>query len=91
MADSRYPYTYAADYIRGIAGYNENGTKLSRSDASQIRQVFSDILEFYGVGINDYMFACMLADRELQKEEWVNQKQAEEFLEQMRRKPHGAR
>lgn len=34
--DTRYPYTYAADYVRSLAGYGEQGTKLSRSDASQI-------------------------------------------------------
>lgn len=36
--DKRHPYTYAADFVRGLAGYNEHGTKLSRADASQILQ-----------------------------------------------------
>ena len=35
--DSRYPFTYSCDLIRAWAGHNENGTKLSRSDASTIR------------------------------------------------------
>lgn len=33
---SRHPYTYADDYVRHLAGYNETGTILSRSDASRI-------------------------------------------------------
>lgn len=41
---SRYPYTIADDFIRGIAGYGENGTKLSRSDASQILHAVADAI-----------------------------------------------
>ena len=48
--DSRYPYTYSADFIRQIAGmyFNDDGmplgTKLSRSDASQIASTIADAL-----------------------------------------------
>ena len=48
--DTRYPYTYSADFIRSIAGmhYNDDGsmygTKLSRSDASQIVHAIGDAL-----------------------------------------------
>ncbi len=34
--DTRYPYTYAADYVRILAGYRDYDPKLSRSDASLI-------------------------------------------------------
>lgn len=55
--DSRYPYTYAADYVRGLAGYGESGTKLSRSDASQVRQGIATAL-----GMDDEELAKRLAD-----------------------------
>jgi len=58
ITDTRYPYTYACDYIRGLAGNDENGTKLSRSDASQIRMGIAAAL-----GIDDAELACKLADR----------------------------
>lgn len=51
--DSRYPYTYAADLIRGVAGYGREGIKLSRADASEI--------------INAIAIATELDDRKTQK------------------------
>lgn len=57
IIDTRYPYTYAADFIRGLAGYNESGTKLSRSDASRIRQGIAKAL-----GMDDEELARTLAD-----------------------------
>lgn len=57
QSDSRYPYTYAADYVRGLAGYNAGGTVLSRSDACQIRQGFAKAL-----GMDDAELAQKLAD-----------------------------
>lgn len=57
--DSRYPYTYAADYVRSLAGYGEDGsTKLNRSDASRIR---SEIAA--AIGMEDAELARKLADR----------------------------
>lgn len=54
----KYPYTYAADYIRQIAGCNEFfNTKLSRSDASKIRQKIAKI-----IGIEDEELAKKLAN-----------------------------
>ena len=44
--DYRYPYTYAYDYIRCLAGYNENGTKLSRSDCARL---LDDICKFCNI------------------------------------------
>ena len=55
--DNRYPYTYACDLIRIRAGYGNSGTKLSRSDASQIRELFSKVLN-----IPDVEVANKLAD-----------------------------
>ena len=55
--DTRYPYTHACDLIRSKGGYNEHGVALSRGNASQIRQLFADVL-----GINDRVLAELLAD-----------------------------
>ena len=55
--DTRYPYTYAADYVRNLAGYGEQGTKLSRSDASHIRIGIATAL-----GMDDAELARKLAD-----------------------------
>jgi len=56
-ADSRYPYTYACDYVRELAGYGDHGTKLSRSEASKIRAGIAAAL-----GIEDEYLARKLAD-----------------------------
>jgi hypothetical protein len=61
--DTRYPYTYSADFIRSIAGMNFTddgrlqGTKLSRSDASQIVNAIGDAL-----GIDHKIMAEKIAD-----------------------------
>ena len=64
MTDSRYPYTYACDYIRGLSPiqYGE-GIMLSRSDASQIRQGIAQ-----AIGIDDHQLACKLADAFLKQQ-----------------------
>lgn len=54
---SRYPYTYAADYLRGFGGFDRRGTRLSRADASQVRQAVSKAL-----GLDDAEVAERLAD-----------------------------
>ncbi|MCY1407648.1 hypothetical protein D3C76_134810 [compost metagenome] len=58
--DSRYPYTYACDFIRSIAGYGEGGTKLSRGDASQILVHIAEI-----IGMPDEELARKIADHYL--------------------------
>lgn len=73
--DTRYPYTYACDLIRMLVGYNNKGTKLSRSDASSIRSFFSDILE-----LNDYEVASKLANYYLENEEKITEKATKEAL-----------
>ena len=57
MTDTKYPYTYAADFVRIMAGYGEHGSKLSRADASKIRQAISGAL-----GMDDAEVARKLAD-----------------------------
>lgn len=51
MNEDRYPYTYACDMLREIC------SKLSRYEASKIRQLFANILD-----INDEELANKLAD-----------------------------
>lgn len=61
-SDNRYPYTYACDYIRGVAGYDKGGTKISRGDASNIISSLSKILDM------DYKtLAGKTADAEINK------------------------
>lgn len=65
---SRYPYTYACDYLRTYGGYGEQGTNLSRGDASQIMKAVAAAL-----GMDDYhALACKLADFYIENEEMVN-------------------
>jgi len=79
MEDKRYPYTYAADYIRSIAGYNEQcSTKLSRSDASQIRQKISEILE-----IDDDLVARKIADYYLKNRDEIDNKSVDTVVKML--------
>lgn len=56
--DPRYPYTYASDYLRDITGKTTNGdAKLSRSDASKIREGVA-----LALGMDDAELARRLAD-----------------------------
>jgi hypothetical protein len=57
MSDSRHPYPYASDYVRILAGYGDHGSKLSRADASKIRQGISK-----AIGMDDAEMAAKLAD-----------------------------
>lgn len=54
---TRHPYTHACDLIRCLAGNGESGTKLSRLDASKIRQGIAAAL-----GMDDHELACKLSD-----------------------------
>ena len=81
MTDTRYPYTHAADFIRLIAGYGENGTKLSRSDASQIRSKIAEIIE-----MDDNLLACKLANYYLENREEIDNKSVNAVLEIFSRK-----
>jgi hypothetical protein len=75
----RYPFTYCADYIRTLAGYDEGGTKISRSDASNIRQTFCQIL-----GLDDVETAKKIADYYLENQDKIAQKAADELLRAIR-------
>jgi uncharacterized protein YidB (DUF937 family) len=75
MADSRYPYTYACDFIRAAGPVGSEGVVLSRSDASQIMQHIADAL-----GMDNHELACKLADAQL-----VNEENPEELKRQTTR------
>lgn len=77
--DSRYPYTYVCDFIRSLAGYSENGTKLSRSDASTIRQGIA-----FAIGMEDKRLAELLADAEKSKSAEDIQNDVTEYLKHMK-------
>jgi len=73
--DSRYPYTYADDYIRGVAGCGPGGTKIGRSDAGNIIEAICN-----AAGQDYYTVCCALADCELAKTEEDIEQQALEAL-----------
>ena len=75
MSDARYPYTYACDLIRGWAGYNREGTNLSRSDASKIKSGFAEVL-----GIDDEELAKKLADYYKANENEITERAVNEFI-----------
>lgn len=71
IVDSRYPYTYACDYIRALGPVSSEGVILSRSDASAIRHGIATAL-----GIADEELAIKLADAQLKNE------QSDEYLQE---------
>lgn len=73
--DTRYPYTYACDYVRSLAGYGEHGTKLSRSDASQIRSGIA-----LALGMDDAELARKLADHYKANEDAITDKSVAAFV-----------
>jgi hypothetical protein len=81
MTNSRYPYTYAADFIRTHGPVSSEGVVLSRSDASQIRQAIAE-----AIGMDDGELAVKLADQQLADEEDVEllKRRAERLLQAMR-------
>ncbi|HBO3494046.1 hypothetical protein P3805_33455 [Pseudomonas aeruginosa] len=72
--DSRYPYTYACDFIRLVAGYGEGGTKLSRGDASQIRARIAEI-----IGMKDEELAKKIADHYLANRDEIADEVVQEY------------
>jgi hypothetical protein len=56
MEDNRYPYTHAADYLRGYV------SDLSRSQSSRIRTAIAD-----AIGMDDEELANKLADKFLEE------------------------
>jgi len=55
--DSRYPYTYAADYLRTIVK-NSDGSILSRAVMAHIQQVIANAM-----GIDEIEISNALADK----------------------------
>lgn len=81
MTDYRYPYTYAADFIRTYGPVSSEGVVLSRSDASKIREAIAE-----AIGMEDEELAVKLADQQLANEEDVEllRRQTERLLQAMR-------
>jgi transposase len=73
--DTRYPYTYADDYIRILAGYGVGGTTISRSDALKIIEGIS-----VAMGIDIREITERLADYYKAHEDDLNARSAKEFL-----------
>ena len=78
--DPRYPYTYAADLIRMTAGYNKDDTKITRLDASLIRQLISKVM-----GLNDWDVADQLATYYLDNQDEISDKAVREFMDTKKR------
>lgn len=57
MTDTRYPYTYACDFMRVFGGADKGGVKLSRADASKMREQIAK-----AIGMPDEELAKKLAD-----------------------------
>ncbi len=72
--DTRYPYTYSCDYLRGLAGYGEGGTKLSRADASQVRHGIAE-----AIGMTDDELARKLANHYKENQDALTKKSCEAF------------
>lgn len=75
---SRHPYTYSCDFIRALAGYNEHGTILSRSDASQIRQGIAKV-----IGMDDEKLAEILSLAEQAKTDTDYEDQTKAYLREL--------
>lgn len=78
IKDERYPYTHSCDFIRSLAGYIKGSTKLSRSDASNIRQGIA-----FALNMEDKKLAELLANAEKLKTEEDHYKQAIECIKSM--------
>lgn len=65
MTDSRYPYTYACDFVRGLGPVQfGTGVVLSRSDVSKILKGISE-----AIGMDNHELACKLADAFLKQQD----------------------
>jgi hypothetical protein len=72
--DPRYPWTHSADFIRMLSGYDEEGVKLSRSNATLIRRKISKIM-----GLDDRYVAERIADYFLENQEEITNTAVKEF------------
>lgn len=72
---SRHPYTYSADFIRGLGPVNASGVVLSRSDASQICSGIAA-----AIGMTHEELSIKLSEAEQAKTEKDHETQAARFL-----------
>jgi hypothetical protein len=72
--DTRYPYTYAADLLRSLAGYGVCGAKIDRSDAGRIRCGIAE-----AIGMSDAELATKLADYYKANEATITERSVKEF------------
>jgi len=73
MSDSRHPYTHAADLLR--MHYGPSGTKLSRSEAAQIRQVIAK-----AIGMSDEELAVKLSEYFQANQPAISDQNAKAFI-----------
>lgn len=73
--DTRYPYTYAADYIRSLVGFDGDNVKLSRAEAASIKSGIAAAL-----GMQDSEFAEKLADFYLKNEKQITEKTVSKWI-----------
>jgi hypothetical protein len=76
--DTRFPYTYASDYIRSIVGHRNGNAILSRSEASQIRTGIAKV-----IGMDDHELAIQLATHYQLHEKEITAKTAKDFIDFM--------
>lgn len=75
---SRHPYTHSCDFIRALAGHNQHGAILGRSEASQIRQGIAK-----AIGMTDEELAIKLSEAQQAKTEDELHAEAEQVLKAM--------
>jgi hypothetical protein len=73
--DPRYPYTHACDYLRMFGGADRSGVRLSRSDASQLREAVAMAL-----GMDDKELAKKLADYYLANEQALSEESSKRLM-----------
>jgi hypothetical protein len=73
--DSRYPYTYACDFVRMKAGYGPEGLKMSRSEASIVRQEIAK-----AINMEDAKLAEALADHYLTNQQSIDEESTRRLL-----------
>jgi elongation factor P hydroxylase len=69
--NSRYPYTYAADYLRENVK-NDDGSILSRSVMAHVQQVIADAL-----GLENEMISNALADKFIKANDKLSHEEGE--------------
>ena len=77
-SDSRYPYTYACDFIRSFSEVDDRGVRLSRAEASRIRTGVAE-----AIGMKDDALARLLADHYLKNQDIIGTKQSAQLLDRI--------